>query len=257
MKVGSKGEKKQTIKSGFKSQNGSVKESSESKNFSEDKLEHDNLYLLLERGLIEAGILTEADESTFLHNDKSRTIKITAPTRFFDWSTIHKLCEKPDDIRGLMNTEQKKGFQSNQQLKGIRQILNIFSIGEITAHLQVGRKTIVSSLNKDHLVITIDQLRAMYILPGDVCVTIVGFLPQTHTQSSNQVGLAGSLDMGDLWKAMVGEVDLVLDPIAILWYSEDDSKLPESIKTEIETAVGEASPWRIESTLVLLVCGKL
>jgi hypothetical protein len=217
-KIASKGDKKQTNKSGFKSQKGLVQESSESKNFSEDKLEHDNLYLSLERGLIEAGILTEADESTFSHNNKSRIIKITAPTRFFDWSTIHKFCEKPDDLRGLMTAEQRKGFQSNQQLKGIRQILNIFSIGELTAHLQVGQKTIVSSLNKDHLVITIDQLRAMYILPGDVNVTVVGFLPQTRTQSSNLVGLAGSLDMGDLWKAMVGEVDLVLDPIAI--YSE-------------------------------------
>jgi hypothetical protein len=117
-----------------------------------------------------------------------------------------------------MTAEQKKGFQSNQQLKGIRQILNIFSIGELTAHLQVGQTTIISSLNKDHLVITIDQLRAMYILPGDVNVTIVGFLPQTSTKSSNMPGLAGGFDMGDLWKGMVGEVDLVLDPIAI--YSE-------------------------------------
>jgi hypothetical protein len=214
-KIAGKGDKKQTTKSGIKSQNGSVQESSESKNFSEDKLEHDNLYLLLERDLIEAGILTEADESTFSHNDKSRIIKITAPTRFFDWSTIHKLCEKPDAIRGLMTPQQKKDFPSNQTLTGIRQILNICSIGEITAHLRIGDKTVVSSLNADHLVITIDQLRAMYILPGDVDVTIVGCLPQTRIQSNNMLGLAGGFDMGDLWKAMVGEVELVLDPIAI------------------------------------------
>ena len=51
--------------------------------------------------------------------------------------------------------------------------------------------------------------------------------------------------------------NLLLDTHAFIWYAEDDSKLPESIKTEIETAVGEASPWRIEFILALLVYGKL
>jgi PIN domain nuclease of toxin-antitoxin system len=51
--------------------------------------------------------------------------------------------------------------------------------------------------------------------------------------------------------------NLLLDTHAFIWYSKDDSKLPESIKIEIETAVGEASPWRIEFALVLLVSGKL
>jgi hypothetical protein len=218
VKGSGKGEKKQSIKTGYKSQKSPIQESSESKNFSEDKLEHDNLYLLLEKELIQSGMLIEANEDTFSCGVESQLVKITATTRFFDWSTIHKICEKADDIKGLMNAEQKKGFPSSQQLKGIRQILNIFSIGEITAHLKIGEKTIVSSLNADHLVITVDQLRAMYILPGDVQVTIVGFMPQAHTSSNNTLGLAGSFDMGDLWKAMAGEVDLVLDPIAI--YSE-------------------------------------
>jgi PIN domain nuclease of toxin-antitoxin system len=52
--------------------------------------------------------------------------------------------------------------------------------------------------------------------------------------------------------------DLLLDTHAFIWYSEDDSKLPESIKTEIETAdlvyISIASLWEIA---IKLSIGKL
>jgi PIN domain nuclease of toxin-antitoxin system len=52
--------------------------------------------------------------------------------------------------------------------------------------------------------------------------------------------------------------DLLLDTHAFIWYSEDDSKLPASIKTEIETAdrvcISIASLWEIA---IKLSIGKL
>jgi PIN domain nuclease of toxin-antitoxin system len=52
--------------------------------------------------------------------------------------------------------------------------------------------------------------------------------------------------------------DLLLDTHAFIWYSENDSKLPESIKTEIETAdrvyISIASLWEIA---IKLSIGKL
>ncbi len=52
--------------------------------------------------------------------------------------------------------------------------------------------------------------------------------------------------------------NLLLDTHAFIWYSEDDSKLPESIKTEIETAdrvyISIASLWEIA---IKLSIGKL
>jgi PIN domain nuclease of toxin-antitoxin system len=52
--------------------------------------------------------------------------------------------------------------------------------------------------------------------------------------------------------------DLLLDTHAFIWYSEDDSKLPASIKTEIETAdrvcISIASLWEIA---IKLSVGKL
>jgi PIN domain nuclease of toxin-antitoxin system len=49
--------------------------------------------------------------------------------------------------------------------------------------------------------------------------------------------------------------NLLLDTHAFIWYSEDDSKLPESIKTEIERAdrvyLSIASLWEIAIKLSL------
>ncbi len=44
---------------------------------------------------------------------------------------------------------------------------------------------------------------------------IVGFLPKTRLQSSSVTGLAGQVNMADFWKVLVGDVDFVLEPIAI------------------------------------------
>jgi hypothetical protein len=218
MKVASKGEKKQTTKSGFKSQDGLVQESSESRGFSADKVEHDNLYLLLERDLIQSGLTAVVYDSSYFDNPKSQIVKITANTHFFEWAMIHKLLENPNGIRMLTNPNDQENFPSNELLDAMLHMLNVCSIGSVTAHLEVDSKSIVCSLNPDHFVITMDQLRGMYILPGNTEITIVGFLPKTRLQSSNITGLAGQFNMADLWKALVGDVDFVLEPIAI--YSE-------------------------------------
>jgi hypothetical protein len=55
----------------------------------------------------------------------------------------------------------------------------------------------------------------MYILPGNTEITIVGFLPKTRPQASSITGLAGQINMADYWKALVGDVNFVLEPIAI------------------------------------------
>jgi hypothetical protein len=214
MKVGSKGEKKQTTKSGFKSQDGSVKESGESRGFSEDKVDQDNLYLLLERDLIQAGLISEVSDSSYFENPQSQLVKITATTHFFEWAMIDKILESPSIIMMLMQSSGQEDF-SIEIVESMRQMLNICSIGSVTAHFGVDTKSIVCSLNPEHFVITMDQLRGMYILPGNTEITIVGFLPKTRPQSSGITGLAGQLNMADFWKVLVGDVGFVLEPIAI------------------------------------------
>jgi hypothetical protein len=222
-KMTGKGDKKRTIKSGIKSPIGSIQESSESKNFSEDKLDHDNLYLLLEQHFIGHKLLNEITDVGCLENSESQIIKITAPTRFFDWLMIHKLLENPNSLRLLMSSSgvDPSEVLPNEVLELMLCLLNVCSVGSITAHLELGDKRILCSLNPEHFVITMDQLRGMYILSGDIEVTIVGFLNKRRLRSDNITGLAGQLDMTDLSKALIGDVDFFVEPIAI--YSDFES----------------------------------
>ncbi|MEH2464478.1 hypothetical protein [Nostoc sp.] len=62
---------------------------------------------------------------------------------------------------------------------------------------------------------TLNQLRAGYVLSGDVEVTIVGFTPRRSFKSTNFPGIVGQFDPKDLFQAFLGQVDLMIDPVAI------------------------------------------
>jgi hypothetical protein len=62
---------------------------------------------------------------------------------------------------------------------------------------------------------TLEQLRAGYIMAGDVEVTIVGFSPKRPNRGIQYPGLAGLMDMSEIWRGFVGQVDLTIDPVAI------------------------------------------
>jgi len=111
--------------------------------------------------------------------------------------------------------EQLQQQQLQRQLNVASQAVNIFSIGAITFHAHIGELNLLASLNPDHLCVTRDQLRAIYVMPGDAEMTVVGFLPNRTLQPTVFPGIAGQMNMIDLWGQLVGEVDLVIDPIAI------------------------------------------
>ena len=190
---------------------------------SEVKVEHDNLYLLLEEDLIEAGMLLELNKE-LSPIENAALIKAKGVARFFDWEMLAKLYEKPEDIWNIA-TEQaySQGFgstrngntEAKKKLKSLSQLLRTFSIGNITIHIQTDGSTIATSLNPEYLCITLEQLRAGYIMPGDVEVTIVGFSPKRPNRNIQFPGLAGLINMSDIWQGFVGQVDLTIDPIAI------------------------------------------
>lgn len=190
---------------------------------SEVKVEHDNLYLLLEEDLIKAGLLVELNkELSPIKN--AALIKAKGVARFFDWEMIAKLYERPEDIWNIATEEVKlQGFSSSKngnnetkkKLKSLSQLLRTFSIGNITIHIQTDSSTIVTSLNPEYLCMTLEQLRAGYIMAGDVEVTIVGFSPKRPNRGIQYPGLAGLMDMSEIWGGFVGQVDLTIDPVAI------------------------------------------
>jgi hypothetical protein len=52
-------------------------------------------------------------------------------------------------------------------------------------------------------------------MPGDVEMTIVGFIPRRKIEKITFPGISGTIDMTEVWKGWTGEIDAVIEPIAI------------------------------------------
>jgi|LakMenEpi03Aug12_release.lakeMendotaPanAssembly.Ray.scaffolds.fasta_scaffold08613_9 hypothetical protein len=194
----------------------------------EDIVEHDYGYLKFEQILINKGILKEIKDIEELEKYSS-LIKITGVCRFIDWDSIIELFSHDNVINlFLPNSDQnsKKGFKQNPQQKKEEEnylkttkagleIIKAFSIGSVTVNTNIGNSNLIGTINQEHLRITRDQLRSAYIMPGDVEMTIVGFIPRRGIEKITFPGLSGLIDMTEVWKAWTGEIDLVIEPIAI------------------------------------------
>jgi hypothetical protein len=188
---------------------------------SEDVIDYDNGYSKLEKDLIRKGILQEI-QNEFELKEYSSLIKITGTSKFFDWNSILDLFSDKEIFSTISNqlagnqqksSHQKKNEQRNMTLA--LKVIKIFSLGTITIHTHIGKSGVVGSINPENLCMTQDQLRTSYIMPGDVEATIVGLIPRRNLGTIDVPGLAGTINMTDIWRGLVGDVDIAIDPIAI------------------------------------------
>ena len=205
--------KKGTKKRGFKDSGLSdTKESLDA--LLEDKIEHDNLYLTLEQDLVDAGLLHELGQELLLAQSPP-LVKVKGIARFMDWASFFKLFEDPDKLWSILDVNTRKNLGNKNNIKNLAQVVQLFSIGPLTVQMQIENQNLVASLNPAHLCMTLEQLRAAYVMPGDVEITLVGFAPKRPIKKAVFPGIAGQMNMADLWTAFVGEVDLVIDPLVI------------------------------------------
>jgi hypothetical protein len=129
----------------------------------------------------------------------------------------------------MLLTEQESIDESQRAILSVtsnaaKVMIENFSIGEITVHTHIENAGIITSLNLAYLCMTRDQLRAAYILSGDVEITIVGYSPKRASNSTSFTGVAAMIDQfaPSLWQGLVGNVNFVLEPIAI--YAETNLK---------------------------------
>lgn len=215
---------KTTLKDGYKKEVNTTSDEYLSST-TEDIVEHDYGYLKFEEILINKGILKEIRDIAEL-GKYSSLIKITGVCRFIDWDSIIELFSHDNVINLFLpnsNQNTNKGFKQNpqqkkdeeNQFKAGLEIIKAFSIGSVTVNTNIGNSNIIGTINQEHLRITRDQLRSAYILPGDVEMTIVGFIPRRGIEKITFPGISGLIDMTEVWKAWTGEIDLVIEPIAI------------------------------------------
>ncbi|MEH2405236.1 hypothetical protein [Nostoc sp.] len=205
-----------------KSQKKSLKEGGSTVKFeslqtlSQDKAEHDNLYLVLEKDLIDAGLLYEVVKGNLFPQPCPPLIKITGVARFFDWESVIKMLEQPDILWSTFDQQARQAWGNDKnRLKVIAQLTRTFYMGPLTINMQVNGSNLCASLEPNHLCMTLNQLRAGYVLSGDVEVTIVGFTPKRAFKSTNFPGIVGQFDPKELFQAFLGQVDLMIDPVAI------------------------------------------
>ncbi|MDZ8106587.1 MAG: hypothetical protein RM338_13345 [Nostoc sp. DedQUE12a] len=209
--VSGKGNDKITKREGYKEGTKTVTDES-SEMFSQDKIDYHNTYLIFEKELIAKGILKEIRHENQLKQYAS-LIKITGTSKFFDWNSLLKIYDEFGNIIAN-NYPQEEALQADT-FKLVLQTVKLFSLGEITLHTKIGNSILISSLNIENLCMTKDQLRSTYVMPGDVETTIVGFVPKRRIEQTTFPGIAGTFNMADLWNEMAGEVQTVIDPLAI------------------------------------------
>lgn len=195
--------------------------------YSKDVEDYDNSYLDLETKLIEHGLLVEVNKSIPI-SKYPRLVKLRGTARFFDWntfkvlSTIGKMADLSEslDINGqpidnfLANTIPSNIYE--RCFSTIQEMLNAFSIGQITCYMKANGIHIASPLNEEHICMTIEQLRTSYVMSGDVQIVITGFIPSRAKTSSDFPGIAGQVNMSDIAENILGQdMDLVIEPIAI------------------------------------------
>lgn len=179
--------------------------------FMEEKTEHDNLFLLVEKELFSKGILKEFD-SKFC---KGGLYRFKGNASFTDWGvikntvaniTIFKEIDKDIDL-GL----------TSKQGKAFVKLLNMFAFDDVVLNLLTNNGTnILATLNSDHLTMTVEQLRVAYLTKGSIEMTLIGIIPpEGDGRQSPQLGaVSKSINVKQLYKSVLGDVDFKIYPIA-------------------------------------------
>lgn len=197
------------------------------KSFYKDIKDYDNTYLDIESQLIEHGLLTEINKSIPI-SKYPRLVKLKGTARFFDWNTFKVLSTlgKMADLSGSFDSEGQvlDALLENTPVSNVyerlfslvQEMLDVFSVGQITCFLKANGIHLAGSLNEEHICMTVEQLRTSYVMSSDVQVVITGFIPSRAKSSSSFPGIAGEVNMSEIAENILGQdMDLVIDPIAI------------------------------------------
>ncbi|HEY9828589.1 MAG TPA: hypothetical protein V6D19_24400 [Stenomitos sp.] len=189
----------------------------------EEKIEHDNLYIALEKDLLNLGLL-KSISSIEEAKEHSGLIKITGFSRFVDWISIGNLFKENSLSQlvcaGMMANEASESeilaaSIGMQAMGNIMKIVEVLAFDGITISINSHDINAVSSLNPEHLYVTREQLRVGYLMSNNPELTLIGFVPKRTDRNIQFPGIAEQFNIRDLLSNLLGEVDLAIDPLAI------------------------------------------
>ncbi|GGO21995.1 DUF6414 family protein [Deinococcus humi] len=174
----------------------------------EDKAELDNVLLVVERELEARGHLTD-----FTGEQSSGLIRFRGVMSFVDWTILHSVLL---DTKTLVTFSGPEKPLKPQEASGLAKMLKILSLSDITAHMTSEGASVIAPLNPEHLTLTLEQMRAIY-LTNDIQATLLAFSPPSATGSHNRatMGLGGAVDFAEVFRTLTGAPDYSVQPIAL------------------------------------------
>lgn len=187
----------------------------EASSFEELKQDQDNLFLLLEKFLIETNRLTDISNG---QEAKTPFVQITGWLQIEDRDFILEILANIESLLtvGGVNREQEKQNRANKHAyASIGKVLKAFKLNNCHIHVQNSNTNATSSLNSNYLTITIEQLRSIY-LTNPVEVTLIGLIvSKLEEQIVRPKGMFSELDLPSLLQPFTAEAEHTIYPIAI------------------------------------------
>lgn len=177
----------------------------------EDKAEHDNLLLLIERELRSIGALTDFTGQI----ERPGLYRFSGNLSFFDWDILTSLMSSwkqidkafPDINKGpsSLKPDQAKAFSVAMSAAGLAGIqVNITSEGV----------SVAGPLHEDWLSSSVNQIRMAYIRDTPIRGTVIAYAAPASSGHHTAPGLAGHIKFDKLMDSMMGE-SLRVVPLAV------------------------------------------
>ncbi|MDL2342610.1 hypothetical protein QOL99_00410 [Deinococcus sp. MIMF12] len=173
----------------------------------EEKAELDNVLLIVERELEQRGLLTDFDGSA-----ASGLVRFQGSLSFVDWTILQSVMADFDTFNKAFGGATQ-GMKA-QDARAFAKLLKILSLSDITAHMTAQELTITSPLNPEHLTLTLEQMRAVY-LPQEIEATLLAFMPPPATTPHTRTGIGASINFEEVLGIFMGETDHTVQPVAL------------------------------------------
>jgi hypothetical protein len=146
-----------------------------------DRIEHDNLYWLLENQLLEAKLATPFD-GTIKH---SGLYLFEGPFVFFDWSFLHGLLEKIEDLQKVARSLDQKSevVKVSFSPKSMVGVLDALSFSGLSVLMTSQNRTISAHLTLEYLTMTLQQMRLTYLRDNPVFGKMLAYATTPSNES--------------------------------------------------------------------------
>lgn len=179
------------------------------------KIEHDNLYLALEKDLLKLNLIKDIDESNIKNYNTSSIIKISSYASFVDPELIEAITfnKTANFDEALKDNENPEGTLST--IKDVVKLFSNFNKNSIILNMKIGDDKISAPLNKEYLYTTIEQLRSIYINNPSSYLTLIGHITRKNENRINNGSMVEILNLDGVIKEITGSIEFTIEPLAI------------------------------------------